>query len=204
MSSAIRTKILEVNAVQLSLLGAPTDTGVLLRVIDLPQKPLFQWIGSMWMPIAGVIVLAQSALAVNGAADTNENVLLTVNIPGGLLGPNGYFRLTTTWTLTNSANTKTARLRYSGAAGAQLHAGNYGSAAGALIIQGFANRGLANSQIGLGAQSGGIFVLAAGTAPLASAVDTSVATTAVLSMQKGSAGEIATLDSYLAEAFPAP
>lgn len=47
---------------------------------------------------------------------TAETVLATVTIPGGYLGANGVIRITSVWSATDNANTKTARIKF-GASG---------------------------------------------------------------------------------------
>jgi hypothetical protein len=151
--------------------------GVLLR----PQSPL---------------VLASSGTAVSGAADTNENVLATITIPGGSMGANGQLWVYTLWSYTNSANTKTLRVRLGGAAGTQVLAIGQSASTHFADFRIIQNVNAQNSQIFFdrgsiphpGATSAG--------ANITAAIDTSATTTLVLSGQKASAGETLTLSSY--------
>jgi len=58
-------------------------------------------------------VLAHSATQVSHTGDTNQTTLVTVSIPGRMLGSGGVLRVTSTWTRT-SAGTTTFRIRYNG------------------------------------------------------------------------------------------
>jgi len=74
--------------------------------------------------MSGVVVSRQqhfiagaSGASATVTGTTAETILATVPIPGGLMGPNGIIRVTSLWTYTNNANTKTVSWRF-GAAGA--------------------------------------------------------------------------------------
>lgn len=57
-------------------------------------------------------VLAASGAAVSTTGDTTENTLAAVTIPGGSMGANGMVRVYTRWTITNSGNAKTLRVKF--------------------------------------------------------------------------------------------
>lgn len=143
-------------------------------------------------------ILGASAVAVSGPADTSENILATITVPAGAMGLNGFVRIAHTWTITSSANSKILRVRFSGAAGTSFFANTLTTFATLKADTIFANRGAANSQVGssfftgTGGSSGH-------TAPVAASVDTTAATTIIISGQKASAGETITLESYLVE-----
>lgn len=131
-------------------------------------------------------------------ADTSEDALANIAVPANLLGANGALRITCSFSHTSNANAKTLRVRFSGAAGtayASISAAN-GTDSRVTIIIG--NRGATNSQHGhaLGYSSGvGIFNGGIST----SAVDTTAATSIVISAQKANAGDTITLESYIVE-----
>lgn len=190
---------IEITAAQLAAWPAPTgEFDAWVQIVDLPNKPIFRHNGTMWVPLTGVCVLGMSAVAVSCPADATEDILATVNVPAGLLGLNGLLRVSAVWTCTNSANTKTPRLRYSGIGGTA-----YGSSVLTTVTSfrqqaQIANRGLANSQHGNDGAGGGF-----GTAlSVTSAVDTTAATSLVITGQKQTLGETFTLESYLVEALP--
>jgi hypothetical protein len=144
----------------------------------------------------GVTVLASSAVAVSCPADTNEDVLATITVPGNSMGLNGSLRIWTLWTMTNSANNKTIRVRFSGANGAQYMVVTNTTTATYHAVTLLGNRGAANSQVGQ--MSNGLIASSSG-AVVTSAVDTTVDTTIVITGQKASAGETITLERYLVE-----
>jgi hypothetical protein len=158
-------------------------------------NPTFTGTGGSGYPI----ILAQSSAAVSGAADTNENALATITVPAGAMGVNGRLRITALWTVNNNANAKTARIRFSGASGTEYTSLNLASQASFSQQTYIANRGAANSQVGpANNQTFGGWA-ATGTAVTTSAVDTTAATTVVISGQKATAGDTMTLESYLVE-----
>jgi hypothetical protein len=146
--------------------------------------------------VSGVpYVLGASGVAVSGAADTNENTLATITIPANAMGASGVLRIDTLWTHTNSANNKILRVRLGGGAGTAYAAFTVTTVAtthGFTIIY---NRGVANSQVGTSTAPSAT----SGSALITSAVDTTSATTIVITGQKASAGETLTLESYCVE-----
>jgi hypothetical protein len=60
------------------------------------------------------LILAQTAQAVAHTGTTAETTLATVQIPGGVMGPNGILRVTTLLSATNNANVKTLTYRLGG------------------------------------------------------------------------------------------
>jgi hypothetical protein len=150
-------------------------------------------------------VLAQSAIAVSGAADTNENTLATITVPANAMGTNGTVRVSVYFSFTGSTNAKTLRARFSGGAGTQFV--NVGTAVAAttsisfeFVIQ---NRNAANSQVGgmpnypvqQNSSAPGVWTTSTATA----SVDTTAATTIVITGQKATGAETLTLERYLAE-----
>lgn len=154
-------------------------------------NPTFTGTGGSGYPI----ILAQSFVAASGAADANENALATITVPAGAMGANGSLRIWTLWAFTNSANNKTARIRFSGAAGTQYLALTVTTTATYSDVRMISNRGATNSQVGSASSGSSMFALSAGTYPT-SAVDTTAATTIVITGQKASAGETITLEGY--------
>jgi len=65
-------------------------------------------------------LLLASGVAVACPADTTEDILATIPLPGEIMGPNGIIFLESFWSYTNSANNKTLRARLGGAAGTQF------------------------------------------------------------------------------------
>ncbi len=60
-------------------------------------------------------ILAQSAVSPGTVTGTtNETTLLTLTVPGGVMGPNGIINVHARFTVTASANNKTLRVRFAG------------------------------------------------------------------------------------------
>ena len=145
-------------------------------------------------------ILGASAVAVSGSADTNENTLATINVPAGAMGLNGILRISTLWTMTNSANNKTCRIRFSGAAGTQFYAQTFTTVATLAATYSIANRNSASSQLGNVQSPSPVGGLGSMTGAFQTgAIDTSAATSVVITGTKASAGEVLTLESYLVE-----
>lgn len=170
------------------------DTGALLVTLGsggtIPN-PVVTGTGGSGVPF----VIAQSYAAVSGAADTNENTLATVTIPANAMGANGLLMVDALWTVTNGADDKILRIRFSGASGTQYFGATITSSATVRVNVLIANRGATNSQVGW---SGPTTVSYGGSAQAAvtSAVDTTAATTLVFTGQKETAGNTLTLDGY--------
>lgn len=149
-----------------------------------------------------VRILGASAVAVSCPADTSEDVLATIPMAAGIMGVNGVLRITSLWTVTNSANNKTLTVRC-GASGSGLTGDIWGqtvqTTVAAMRMQNqIQNRNSAASQVLLsGVGTGGWGTTTAGVAT--STRNTAVATDIVFTGQKASAGETLTLESYLIE-----
>lgn len=147
-------------------------------------------------------VLGRSAVPVSVSATTDEETLATITVPANAMGPNGTLRIWTTWTHTNSANNKTLSVRFSGASGTQYLALVVTAHAGSQVVTTISNRNATNSQVGYAASAATSFGSTIASTPATSAVDTTVATTIVISGQKASSGETLTLEWYLVELMP--
>lgn len=145
-------------------------------------------------------ILGASGVAVSGPADTSENILATITVPAGAMGLNGRLRWEAHWTFTNSANSKTCRVRFGGIGGSAYTSVAFTTTANFRDFKGLANRGASNSQISVADVFGPGSSFGGGTGTVVtSAIDTSAATTLVITGQKASAGETITLESYLVE-----
>jgi archaellum component FlaF (FlaF/FlaG flagellin family) len=155
--------------------------------------------GSITGVTGSAYVLAQSNTAVSCPADTNEDTLATITIPANAMGPQGKVRLRTYWSYTNSANNKTFRIRYSGGAGTVLFTSTRTTSLTNDIQIELMNLGATNSQQTSAAIeiTGAAITFAAPVTGLA--VDTTAATTIVITGQKATAGETLTLTGYTAE-----
>lgn len=140
-------------------------------------------------------VLARSHVAASGAADTNENTLATITIPGGAMGPNGFVRIMTLWSQTNNANVKTVRVKFGGTNFLGLPVT---STATTQIITTVRNRNSASSQVGYAIDTASNFGSTT-SAAATSAVNTGSDVTVLLTVQKATAGDTMTLEGYIVE-----
>lgn len=149
---------------------------------------------------SGWTVVCKSSIAVAAPADTNEDVLATCTIPSGTMGANGWIRVTAQWSFTNNVNNKTGRARLGGASGTiyYQHLGN--STLAVVAMTTISNRGSPSSQTGNSFATSSAGATAA-NAPTTSSVDTTAATTFVITCQKASSGDSCQLESYLVELY---
>lgn len=77
------------------------------------------WIsnGTYWSPLNGEVTLAQSGAAISLTGAATEQVMATYTLPGGLMSANGQLEIIHFWTVTNSANNKTVRVKHSAVGG---------------------------------------------------------------------------------------
>lgn len=158
-------------------------------------------------------VLARSFVAiprnsVNDATDANETQLVAVTIPANTLGANGFIRVTGMWSYTNSATTKTMRVRFgasgAGTGGTGYHSQSATTTASQMQQTIIGNRNATNSQVGpTSAGTGGWSTSA--TAFVTSAVDTTAAAEVHFGCLFGGAAsaQTITLEGYVVEVFPA-
>jgi hypothetical protein len=109
------------------------------------------------------------------------------------MGPNGQIRVTAVFTVTNSANAKTMRLKLGGT---QVSAVQVTTVATEISFAIVANRGTANSQV-----TNSAFNMRGDStgAVNATAIDTAAAQNLTLTGQKALGAEQLTLESYLVE-----
>lgn len=163
-------------------LRVPTQQAIKAYVDSLP----------MWR------VVAASAVAVSCPADTTEDQLASITIPANSLGANGGCRIHTLWTCTSSANNKTMRVRWSGAAGTAILSTVQTTVAFLRDVREFWNQNATNSQRYHAATT---TYGTGGTATGTMAVDTTASSAVVITGQKASAGETLTLNWYCVERF---
>jgi hypothetical protein len=177
----------------------PLPAHAVLRAQSVNQGAVAITGGSITGQSGTAYLLAQSYAAIAAPADTNENILVTVTIPANALGANGAIRYTANWSHTNNANNKSLIVRYSGAAGTLYVNRNNASLDNFRVTGHIGNRNATNSQFGdaVGFTSAG--GLAMPGSNVTSAVDTTAATTLIIAVQKATAGDTVTLNSYTVE-----
>lgn len=143
------------------------------------------------------IVLAQSAVASPGTGSTGVLSLALVTVPGGLMGKNGRLRITSLWSMTNNANSKSIFVSLDGTA---FYAVGVSSIRSLQLLTTIANRGAQNSQVG--APSDLVGPGSNGTAPTTAAIDTSVDQQVKLEIILANGADTVTLESYSVEVLP--
>ena len=140
---------------------------------------LFVSTGSLWKPLGGSCVLAQSYVQSPVTGTLSETTLATVTIPAGLMTAGGALEVEALWSMTSNANNKRVRIRFGGASGTAYYDNTLTTGAlGSPTRTRIANRGAANSQVGLAAANLGY--TSSGNPLTTSAVDTTAATSVVL------------------------
>lgn len=161
-----------------------TDVGV--------NGSLWKSDGTEWRLIFAC-VLARSTTAVSVTGTTAETTTDTITVPAGLMGTTRSLTMRAQFTYPASANTKTSRTRFGGAAGT-AYVNTVAGATGtrATHISTITNRNSASSQFDNSVTGN----LNNATTITTSAVDTSAATSVVLSLQMASAAETGVRESY--------
>ena len=150
-----------------------------------------------------VQVLAKSGAAVAAPADTSENALATITVPANVMGTNGVLRIRFFFTYTNNANSKTLRLRYSSISGGTPIAVARTTQLASFFEVQIANRNATNSQVHTGitgTHGDGTITTYSGVST--TAVDTTAATTLVITAEKATGTDTVTLESYSVELMP--
>lgn len=126
--------------------------------------------------------------------NTSENTLLTLVIPGGLMGPNGVLKFESLWATTGSTNAKTCRIRVNGTAVQSLNI-NAGSTLANWMMMDLHNLGSETAQIGppLGATT---YSNLLGVAPATYSFDTGKDLTVTFNAQAAVGSETIRLEFY--------
>jgi hypothetical protein len=152
--------------------------------------------------IAAPRVLASSGVAVPHTGNTNETALLTLSIPAGSMGANGWIQISSTWGFAGANNNRTPRIRLGGIGGTAFMAVAHASTILSFSdIRRIHNRHATNSQAGhnLASASGGVG--ASSGAIITGALDTTTALDLVLSGQLTNGSDTIILESYVVELF---
>ena len=139
--------------------------------------------------------LGVSGVGVPVTGTTNETTLATIGIPASAMGINGYTRIWTLWTATNSANNKTIRVRLGGSV--VFSSVVTTTPNGSTVVE-IWNRGALNSQISNNSSTGAGLGFT-GNAWTTTAIDMSVAQNITITGQLANSGETITLEAYTVE-----
>lgn len=98
--------------------SAANSEGEIIYVTDIGPNGS-HWIsnGSYWSPLNGEATLAQSGASVSVTGTTTETVLATYTLPANLVAPWSTIEIFHNWSYTNSANSKTLRLKHAAVGG---------------------------------------------------------------------------------------
>lgn len=149
----------------------------------------------------GITLLVSSSAASSVSSGTAETQLASITVPANLMGANGSLRITTWWSYTNNANTKTLRVRFGGSGGQTYATVNSTTLNTSYLQQWIRNNNSTSAQKGFAA-SAGAFSNGVALALTTSAVDTTSATTIYISGQTATSGDTITLEGYTVEFIP--
>ena len=154
--------------------------------------------GGVGLKSAGV--LAQSAVAASVTGTTSETVLATIPVPAGAMGANGILRIITLWSVTNSADSKTLRVRLGGIGGTAYLGLGVTAVATAQELTLIRNRNSLSSQVGFAATPAASYGTST-TAVTTSAVDMSAAQDLVITgtIAANAGANTITLEAYTVE-----
>lgn len=147
-----------------------------------------------------VWMLSKNGAAASVTGTTAETALRTITVPGGMMGANGMVRVRTLWSITNSGNNKTIRIRIGGLAGTAIMGNALTTQATIADERVFHNRNSQASQVAasignIGVGGWGQTTSAVTTATINTANDFDIAITGELA----NTGETITLESYSVE-----
>ncbi|QDV34903.1 hypothetical protein [Tautonia plasticadhaerens] len=179
-----------------SLPAAASNTGKVYLVTDVCNGSLWYSTGTRYKLVNGRCILSSSAVSASITGTLTETTLATVTVPANVLGTNGQLAITSGWSHTNSANTKTLRVRYDGAGGTAFSSFALTTAATSRVYTTIQNRNATNSQGGVG---GGVTFGTSSSTAVTASVDTTAATTLALTGQLSNTGETITLESATVE-----
>jgi hypothetical protein len=145
-----------------------------------------------------VKIVASANLQSSHTGNTNEFVLATVPVPARAMGLNGRLRIIALWSATNSANSKTVRIRFGGVSGTIYHEHALPNQAVSKSMTEIQNRNSASSQLG---KPKTMDAFGDSTAALVtSVIDTDAAATDIcFTGQLTSGGETVSLEAYIVE-----
>jgi hypothetical protein len=144
-----------------------------------------------------VIVPCRSAVAVPLTGGTTETTLATCTIPAGAMGANGIMEIKSQFSYTNSAGSKTFRVKFGGT---QFFTSTATTSAQANYFVAIFNRNATNSQVGT--NQVGQFSGPNGNPLITSAVDTTAAQNITITGQLSVGTDTLTLESYSVILYP--
>lgn len=159
-----------------------------------PSGSFWRSNGVSWGLVGGMALLAQGAGLSVDPGSTSEQDLVSILLPGGLMGTVGELEVVTMWEGTVNANTKTTKVKLGGTAFLNT-TGLTSNASYLLPPTRIANFGAQNSQRSYPAANGNAST-ATGTSATTGAIDTSAPTTLAISGTKATGTDTLTLSYY--------
>lgn len=153
--------------------------------------------------IVSPYLIAQLYANASAPADTTEDTLATIAVPGNSLLANGCLDVEALFTITASTNNKTLKV-YLGTTGTTAYTNTVLSAAGAASARTttrICNANATNAQVG-GLSTGGFGGAGTIAALTTGAIDTTSSANVIITGQKGTAGETLTLVDYSVRVSP--
>ena len=165
-------------------------------VTDVGNGSYFISDGTYWEKVHPVNLYTTGSTTTAVTNTTAETQVASFTLPGGVMGLNGILRLCPMFSQTNSANTKTLRIKLGAATAITQAFGGAGSASayGILTV-----RNLNSQSSQKSTQGGSLGVGTTSSAIGTSAVDTSADITVSLTVQMGALAETVTLEHLFVE-----
>lgn len=175
--------------------------GYKIRVTGLLPSPLEQYFysdGTNWYPDGNQITYARTAVSATTTGSTSEIVLATISMKGNIMLANSQANISSAWSSSGTAGTRTIRFRLGGEAGTIICAASLTAAAVHTMNARLSNRNSVSSQYCR------LETLINASGTVTSATDTADMSTdkdIVITAQSTSAADSITLESYLVEVF---
>lgn len=168
--------------------------GQIICITDVGENgSLWRGNGTKWVRLNPIKVFSLSA-PVSLTGSTSVVTLATITIPAGLLGANGKLKIYPLWATTNNANVKTLRAVLGGSTCTTMTSQSVPNNSGLVIIRNINNEAAQKCSSGLvagiGSSNGSIAVIA---------IDTTAATTLVISGQLAVGTDTLTLEDLFVE-----
>ena len=147
-----------------------------------------------------LVLMAKSNVQQAVTGTLTETVLATINLPANTIGANGQVRIRTYWTVTNSANNKTLRVRFgtAGISSTAISTSTITTFSSPFITVDMQNNNATNAQNAFSVGSRGTDGLTT-TVLAISSIDTTVSENLYITGQLANTGETITLTSYSVE-----
>lgn len=175
--------------------------GVPIFISDVGGGSLWQSNGSGWVPVGGSVLLAAASPGLNHTGDLVDQTLagatdrIIVQLPAGIMGPNGTVRVETLWSYTNSANAKTLRVRFGGASGTSFQLPQPTTTATAQLLCVIRNTGSVSAQSGFAPSSSNAYITST-SAITTAVIDTSQVQDILIGGQLTNTSENIKIESY--------